>query len=46
MAEAFDRLAEQLRDRYVVEREIGAGGMATVFLAQDLRRRGPAERRR
>ena len=27
----------QLKDRYAVEREIGAGGMATVFLARDLR---------
>ncbi len=26
-----------LSDRYVIERELGSGGMATVFLAQDLR---------
>ncbi|MBT8396310.1 MAG: serine/threonine-protein kinase [Gemmatimonadetes bacterium] len=31
------RLAEALADRYRIEREIGAGGMATVYLAQDLR---------
>ncbi len=31
------RLARALSDRYRVEREIGAGGMATVFLAHDLR---------
>jgi hypothetical protein len=31
------RLAAALSSRYVVEREIGRGGMATVFLAQDLR---------
>ena len=30
-------LAAQLADRYRVERELGAGGMATVYLAQDLR---------
>jgi len=30
-------LAAALNDRYVIEREIGAGGMATVYLAQDLR---------
>ncbi len=41
MPESFDRLAEQLKDRYVVEREIGAGGMATVYLAQDTRHRRP-----
>ena len=30
-------LATALADRYRIEREIGAGGMATVYLAQDLR---------
>src|SRR6476646_6555475 len=30
-------LNEALADRYIVEREIGRGGMATVFLARDLR---------
>ena len=31
------RLKTALADRYRVEREIGAGGMATVYLAEDLR---------
>ncbi len=30
-------LADALRDRYLLEHELGAGGMATVYLAQDLR---------
>jgi hypothetical protein len=30
-------LATALADRYRIERELGAGGMATVYLAQDLR---------
>ncbi|HEX5576225.1 MAG TPA: serine/threonine-protein kinase, partial [Gemmatimonadales bacterium] len=29
--------AQALRDRYLVERELGRGGMATVYLAQDLK---------
>mgnify|MGYP002622691091 CR=1 FL=1 len=32
-----DRLAAALSDRYRIERELGQGGMATVYLAQDLR---------
>ena len=31
------KLAEALRDRYVIERELGRGGMATVYLARDLK---------
>src|SRR6188472_3764485 len=37
MPETQSRLQVALSDRYRIEREIGAGGMATVFLAQDLR---------
>jgi serine/threonine-protein kinase len=32
-----DRLTAALADRYRIERELGAGGMATVYLADDLR---------
>src|SRR5580765_8643684 len=34
-------VSDALADRYVVERELGAGGMATVYLAQDLRHDRP-----
>jgi Tol biopolymer transport system component/tRNA A-37 threonylcarbamoyl transferase component Bud32 len=33
----IDRLTAALADRYRIERELGAGGMATVYLAQDLK---------
>ncbi len=33
----IDRLTSALADRYRVERELGAGGMATVYLAEDLK---------
>ena len=32
-----ERLSQALADRYEIEREIGSGGMATVYLAQDLK---------
>jgi serine/threonine protein kinase len=32
-----EQLGSALRDRYRIEREIGSGGMATVYLAQDVR---------
>jgi serine/threonine-protein kinase len=34
-----ERLKAALADRYLIEREIGSGGMATVYLAQDLKHR-------
>ncbi len=37
MSDAVELLRAALADRYAVERELGAGGMATVYLAQDLR---------
>ena len=37
MTEPIDRVAAALSDRYRIERELGAGGMATVYLARDLR---------
>ena len=37
MDDIVRRLAAALGDRYAIENEIGAGGMARVFLARDLR---------
>src|SRR5688500_14948882 len=37
MTTTVEQLTRALADRYRVEREIGAGGMATVYLAHDLR---------
>src|SRR6185503_12051167 len=37
MPELRDQLVRALADRYTIEREIGAGGMATVYLARDLK---------
>ena len=37
MPELVSRLQSALEDRYRIDREAGAGGMATVYLAQDLR---------
>jgi serine/threonine protein kinase len=37
MSTAESRLAEALAGHYVVEREVGAGGMATVYLARDVK---------
>ena len=37
MTETISRLTSALADRYRIERELGAGGMATVYLAHDVR---------
>ncbi|MBA2291757.1 MAG: protein kinase [Gemmatimonadales bacterium] len=41
MTESTERLKAALADRYRVERELGQGGMATVYLAQDLKHHRP-----
>jgi Tol biopolymer transport system component/tRNA A-37 threonylcarbamoyl transferase component Bud32 len=37
LSETIDRLTQALADRYRLDRELGEGGMATVYLAQDLK---------
>ena len=37
MTDVVARLSAALADRYRIERELGQGGMATVYLAQDIR---------
>jgi eukaryotic-like serine/threonine-protein kinase len=37
LSEVFDALRDALADRYTLQRELGRGGMATVYLADDLK---------
>jgi len=37
VTDVLNRLTRALADRYRIERELGAGGMATVYLAEDLK---------
>jgi hypothetical protein len=37
MSDQLERLTAALADRYRIDRELGAGGMATVYLAEDLK---------
>src|SRR2546428_7637164 len=39
MIDLLVRLQAALAERYAIERELGQGGMAVVFLAQDLKHR-------
>src|SRR5881394_2752242 len=39
MQSLLDRLQDALAGRYTIERELGDGGMATVYLAEDLKHR-------
>jgi len=41
LADLQARLRSALADRYLIDRELGRGGMATVYLARDLRHRRP-----
>ena len=39
--EVPEKVREALADRYTIERELGRGGMAMVYLARDLRHDRP-----
>src|SRR2546425_12139954 len=39
VADSVARLRAALADRYAIEREVGRGGMATVYLASDVKHR-------
>ena len=37
MTDLLDRLRSTLGERYAIERQVGEGGMATVYRAKDLK---------
>jgi len=37
LPDTLERLTAALSDRYTIERELGEGGMATVYLASDVK---------
>jgi serine/threonine-protein kinase len=39
MTDQLEHLKSALADRYAIERELGSGGMATVYLAEDVKHR-------
>ena len=41
MSTSLEHLKAALANRYAIERELGAGGMATVYLAEDLKHQRP-----
>ncbi len=43
MTDARAALEAGLRDSYLLERELGHGGMATVYLARDLKYQRPVQ---
>jgi serine/threonine-protein kinase len=42
MTDIQTQLQGALAERYTIDREVGRGGMATVFLAHDLRHHRPS----
>jgi hypothetical protein len=37
VADTLDRVKTALSDRYTIEWELGSGGMATLYLSEDLK---------
>lgn len=44
LSELFERLKSALQDRYTIESQIGAGGMAVVYRDTDLKHSGPTRK--